>query len=54
MNNYEVSLYENFINDAKIFNLQKFIDDTIEDAIAQSQKHIDDMSIIAVKILKNR
>ena len=45
--------YESFINDAKIFNLQKFVDDIIEDATAQSQKHIDDMSIIAVKLLKN-
>ena len=45
--------YRVFINDAKIFNLQKYVDTLLDDIIASKPKHQDDMSIIAVNILKN-
>lgn len=47
-----VEAYKTFINDAKIFNMQKFLDDVIADADNMS-KHPDDMTIIAINLLKN-
>ena len=45
--------YQNYINDSKILNLQKYIDGVVFDASFQNKKHIDDMTIIAIKLLKN-
>ena len=45
--------YKNYINDSKIFNLQKFTDDILFDAEFQNKKHPDDMTIIAINLLKN-
>ena len=47
-----VDEYKNYINDSKISNIQKFIDDLIFDASFQNQKHQDDMTIIAINMLK--
>lgn len=44
--------YKTFINDAKIYNTKKFLDDIISDAEAMG-KHQDDMTIIGVNLLKN-
>lgn len=41
-----------FVNDAKIFNMQKFLDDVVVDA-GETSKHADDMTIIAINLLKN-
>lgn len=49
----DVQKYKNFINDAKIINLQCYIDAVMADIEASNPKHPDDMSIIAVKLLKN-
>ena len=45
--------YKCFINDAKISNLQKFTDDLIDEIKSSGTNHSDDMTIIAVKLLKN-
>ena len=45
--------YRNYINDSKIENLQKFLDDVVFDASFQNRKHPDDMTIIAINLLKN-
>lgn len=45
--------YLNYINDSKIGNLQKFLDDVVFDASFQNKKHPDDMTIIAINLLKN-
>lgn len=45
--------YAKIINDAKIYHLQKFVDDVIFDAEGINQKHIDDMTIIGINLLKN-
>lgn len=47
-----VEEYKNVINDAQIYNLQKYIDNLLSDAEYQS-KHLDDMSIIGINLLKN-
>ena len=49
----EVEKYKIFINDAKIDNLQRFTDNVLFDISLMKNKHKDDMSIIAVKLLKN-
>ena len=49
----DVDAYKHFINDAKIFNIQKFADNLIFDAGFQNKKHLDDMTVIAVNLLKN-
>ena len=41
-----------FINDTKIYNLQQHLDNIIFDAEYQS-KHLDDMTIIGINLLKN-
>ncbi len=48
-----IEIYKSFINDAKIFNLQKYLDEVVYDAGVQNQKHIDDMTIIGINLLKN-
>ena len=48
-----IDIYKSFINDAKIFNLQKYLDEVVVDAGVQNQKHIDDMTIIGINLLKN-
>jgi len=45
--------YKCYINDSKILNLQKFVDDVVLDARFQNQKHQDDMTLIAINLLKN-
>lgn len=42
-----------FVNDSKIYNLQKFLDDVIFDAESLNTKHPDDMTIIGINLLKN-
>ncbi len=44
--------FKAFINDTKIYNLQKHLDNIIFDAEYQS-KHLDDMTIIGINLLKN-
>ena len=48
-----ISLFSSFINDSKVYDLQKFVDSVLYDATAINARHLDDMSIIAVKLLKN-
>lgn len=48
-----ISSFSSFINDSKVYDLQKFVDSVLYDATASNVKHLDDMSIIAVKLLKN-
>ena len=42
-----------FVNDYKINGLQRFVDNVIFELGMQVNKHKDDMSIIALKLLKN-
>lgn len=48
-----VQSFQTFINDSKIYNMQKFLDNVIFDAESLNQRHIDDMTIIGVNLLKN-
>lgn len=48
-----VESYKTFINDSKIYNVQKFLDDVIFDAENMNKNHIDDMTIIGINLLKN-
>lgn len=48
-----VNEYKSFINDSKIYNLQSFTDSVIEDSDYMSTAHKDDMTIIAINLLKN-
>lgn len=48
-----ISSFATFINDAKIYNMQKFLDNVIYDAESLNQSHIDDMTIIGINLLKN-
>jgi len=48
-----VESYATFINDSKIYNMQKFLDNVIFDAESLNQKHLDDMTIIGINLLKN-
>ena len=48
----DIERYKCFINDAKLTNTQLFIDSIIEDIVASGIKHQDDMSIIAINLLK--
>ena len=48
-----VESYATFINDSKIYNTQKFLDNVIFDAESLNQKHLDDMTIIGINLLKN-
>ena len=47
-----VDEFKVFINDTKIYNIQKHLDNIIFDAEYQS-KHLDDMTIIGINLLKN-
>lgn len=49
----EIENYKIFVNDQKIYNLQRFADNLIFELSMQANKHRDDMSIIALKLLKN-
>ena len=49
----DIEHYKNFINDAKIYNLQKYVDTVMDDIVASNPEHRDDMSIIAINLLKN-
>ena len=49
----EIENYKVFINDCQISNLQRFTDNVIFELGMQPNKHKDDMSIIALKLLKN-
>ncbi len=42
-----------FINDSKIYNMQKYLDDIVAESLASNQKHIDEMTIIGINLLKN-
>lgn len=48
-----VESFKIFINDSKVYNLQKYLDDIVDDAVAASSQHLDDMTIIAINLLKN-
>lgn len=48
-----IESYKNFINDAEIFDMKKFLDDVIFDAEFGNTKHKDDMTIIGINLLKN-
>lgn len=47
------NIYKSFINDATIFNLQKYLDEIVSDATFQCRGHLDDMTIIGINLLKN-
>lgn len=49
----DIESYKYFINDYKINGLQRFTDNVIFELSMQPNKHKDDMSIIALKLLKN-
>lgn len=49
----DVESYKIFVNDSKINGLQRFVDNVIFELSLQQNKHKDDMSIIALKLLKN-
>ena len=48
-----VASFATFINDAKIYNMQKFLDNVLFDAESTNKQHLDDMTIIGVNLLKN-
>ena len=48
-----IDTYKSFINDSKIFNMKKYLDDVLSDAEYQNKKHPDDMTIIGINLLKN-
>lgn len=48
-----INQFKNFVNDSKIYNMQKYLDDVISDAEAENTTHIDDMTIIGINLLKN-
>ena len=48
-----VQSFQTFVNDSKIYNMQKFLDNVLFDAESMNQRHIDDMTIIGVNLLKN-
>ena len=48
-----VQSYATFVNDSKIYNLQKFVDDVLFDAQNMNNAYIDDMTIIGINLLKN-
>ena len=48
----DVSNYKNFINDSKVNDTQEYINSIIDDIVSSSPKHRDDMSIIAINLLK--
>ena len=48
-----IDSYKNYINDAEIFDIKKFLDDIIFDAEFGPSKHKDDMTIIGINLLKN-
>ena len=49
----DVESFKIFVNDYKISGLQRFVDNVIFELGMQTNKHKDDMSIIALKLLKN-
>lgn len=49
----EIENYKIFVNDYKISNLQRFTDNLIFELNLKPNKHKDDMSVIAIKLLKN-
>lgn len=48
-----VDAYKNFINDSKIYDMKKYLDDVICDADFQNKKHKDDMTIIGINLTKS-
>ncbi len=49
----DIESYKIFVNDYKISGLQRFVDNVVFELGMQANKHKDDMSIIALKLLKN-
>ena len=47
-----IELYKSFVNDSSIYNLKSYADSLIFDASYQNQSHPDDMTVIAVNLLK--
>ena len=47
-----IEQYKNFVNDSNIFNLKSYTDSLIFDASYQNQAHPDDMTVIAINLLK--
>lgn len=45
--------FKTFVNDSKIYNLQKYVDDVLCDARESCVNHLDDMTIIGINLLKN-
>lgn len=48
-----VEMYQNYINDSEIGNLQRYTNEVLFDAENQKNVHADDMTIIAINLLKN-
>lgn len=49
----DIDRFKIFVNDSNTENLQAFTDNMIHDILLAENKHPDDMSIIAIKLLKN-
>ena len=49
----DIDRFKIFVNDSNTENLQGFTDNMIHELMLMENKHPDDMSIIAVKLLKN-
>ena len=47
-----IDLYKSFVNDSSIYNLKSYTDSLIFDASYQNQAHPDDMTVIAINLLK--
>lgn len=47
-----IDLYKSFVNDSNIYNLKSYTDSLIFDASYQNQAHPDDMTVIAINLLK--
>ncbi len=48
-----VEAFKTFVNDAKIYDMQKFLDNVLLDAQSLNKTHLDDMTIIGINLLKN-
>ena len=48
----DIENYKCFINDSRFQNTDQFINSLLDGIVASNQKHRDDMSIIAINLLK--
>ena len=48
-----IQSYQSYINDSQVQNLDRYVSDIMFDAENQNNKHPDDMTVIAINLLKN-